>query len=93
MVELRGEDLLVHLTVDDAGTARDAGASFARALAGAASADFAAALAEQGELVRHAILDAGFTAGQARLAAERFEAAARAEWAGIAGGGAACGRA
>ena len=95
MVELREEDLLVRLTVDDAGTARDAGAGFARALAGAASADFAAALAEQRELVRGAILAAGFTAGQARLAAERFEAAAQAEWARIAdaGGVAASGRA
>ena len=95
MVELHGEDLLVRLTVDDAGTARDAGASFARALAGAVSADFAAALAEQGELIRQAILEAGFTAGQARLAAERFEAAAQTDWARIAdaGGAAACGRA
>ena len=65
-----------------------------RALAGAGPTDFAAVFAEQGELVRHAILDAGFTVGQAGLAAERFEAAARAEWARIAEacGGAACGR-
>ena len=47
-------------------------------LAGAAPADFAAALAEQGELVRRAILEAGFTAGQAWLTAECFEAAAQA---------------
>ena len=87
MVELREEDLLVRLAVDDAGTARDAGTSFARALAGAASADFGAALTEQRELVRDAILGAGFTAGQARLAAERFEAAAQAEWARIADAG------
>ena len=95
MVELRGEDLLVCLTVDDAATARDAGAGFARALAGAVTLDFAAALAEQEELVRHAILEAGFTAGQARLAAERFEAAAQAEWARIAdaGGATVCGQA
>ncbi len=47
MSELREEDLQVHLVVDDAGSARAAGAEFARALAGAASEDFAPALAEQ----------------------------------------------
>ena len=87
MIRPREEDMLVHVTVDDAGTAREAGARFARALAGAVSADFMAALAEQEDLVRRAIVDAGFTAGQAGLAAERFETAARAEWARIADAG------
>jgi hypothetical protein len=87
MGELRVEDMVVRLAVDDATTAREAGAKFARALAGAVWTDFALALAEQGHLIRCAILGAGFADGQARLAAERFEAAARAEWRRLAGAG------
>ncbi len=45
--ELRTEDLMVHLTVDDARTAQLAGARFARTLAGADPEDFAAALWDQ----------------------------------------------
>lgn len=79
-MKLREDDMLVRLAVDDARTAQDAGAGFARALAGAYPVDFMVALAEQEDLVRRAILEAGFTAEQARLAAEHFEVAALAEW-------------
>ena len=88
MTELREEDLQVRLAVDDAASARAAGAGFARALAGAASEDFAPALAEQEGLVRRAIAEAGYTEEQARVAAGRFEAAAAEEWRRIAGAGA-----
>ena len=53
MTELRAEDLMVHLTVDDARTAQAAGFKFARTLAGADPEDFAAALWEQEHLVGH----------------------------------------
>ncbi len=43
---LHAEDLMVHLTVDDARTAQAAGARFARTLAGADPAGYALALAE-----------------------------------------------
>ena len=88
MAELREEDLQVRLAVGDAESARAAGAEFARTLAGAHSADFELALVEQGGLVRRAVTEAGYTAEQARLAAERFEAAATAEWRRIAAAGA-----
>ena len=88
MAELHVEDLMVRLAVDDARTAQEAGAKFARALAGALWPDFVLALAEQEYLIWRAIADAGFTDGQARLAAERFEVAAVAEWWQLAGAGA-----
>lgn len=80
MREIHDDDLMVRLAVDDARTAQDAGAKFARTLAGAAPADFMLALGEQGDLVRRWITEAGCTDAQAQLAAGRFEAAARAEW-------------
>jgi hypothetical protein len=79
MIHLREEDMMVHLTVDDARTAQVAGATFARTLAGAHPEDFALALAEQEELIERAITEAGYTAQQARLAAGHFTAAAREE--------------
>ena len=82
--ELRVEDLMVHLTVGDARTAQRAGAKFARTLAGAHSADFALALAEQQDLIRRAIMAAGYTAEQEELAVGRFGVAARDEWQRIA---------
>lgn len=85
MTEPPGDAMMVRLAADDAKTSQEAGASFARDLAGAASADFMLALGEQSNLVRRAILDAGFNAEQAQLAAGHFEVAAREEWARIAG--------
>ena len=87
MAELRVGDMVVRFVVDDATTAQEAGAQFARALAGALWPDFVLALAEQECLIRRAIAEAGFADGQARLAAERFEAAAQAEWRRLAGAG------
>lgn len=84
MTDLREEDMLAHLAVDDARTAQDAGATFARALAGASAAVFMVALAEQEDLIRRKIMDAGHSAEQARLAAEHFETAAKVEWERIA---------
>ncbi len=78
------DDMLARLAVDDARTAQDAGARFARALAGASSAAFMVALAEQKDLIRRTITDAGFSAEQARLAVEHFETAAKVEWEQIA---------
>ena len=75
---------MVLLTVGDVRTAQAAGARFARTLAGARSEDFALALAEQEELIRHAIMAAGYTAEQEGLAAGHFAAAARDEWQRIA---------
>lgn len=78
--ELRGDGMMVHLSVDDARTAQAAGATFARALAGADAHDFAAALAEQEHLVQRAITDAGYTVLRADLAAREFAASAAVEW-------------
>jgi hypothetical protein len=95
MLELRENDLRVHLTVDDARTAQVAGATFARTLAGAHPEDFALALAEQQGLIQRAITDGGYSTEQARLAAGHFEVAAREEWQRIvdAAGGSSWGRA
>jgi hypothetical protein len=95
MIGPREDDLFVHLTVDDAGTAQVAGMTFARTLAGAHPEDFALALAEQEELIQRAITDAGYRPEQAQLAAGHFEVAAREEWRRIAdaGGGGSSGRA
>lgn len=71
------------LDVEDARTVRRAGARFASDLAGAAWATFVMALAEQGERLRRAVTAAGYGSEQARLAAARFEAAARDERAWI----------
>ena len=85
MAEPCVEDMVVWIAVDDAKAAQEAGAKFARALAGALWPDFVWALAEQGSLIRRAIAETGCTGGQARLAAERFEVAAVAEWRQLAG--------
>jgi hypothetical protein len=85
MRDPREDDLLVHLTVDDAWTAEAAGVKFARILAGARPEELALALAEQAHLIERAIRDAGHGAEQARLAAEHFAAAARNEGQRIAG--------
>ena len=77
-------ELQIHLAVDDARTAQLAGAKLARVLAGADPDDFAAVLWEQEHLVERAIVDAGYSAEQARLAAGHFGAAARDEWQQIA---------
>lgn len=69
-----------YLDVDDARTVHEAGARFAADLAGAAWARFMVTLGEQGDRLRRAVLDAGHTPEQARLAVAHFEAAARAEW-------------
>lgn len=91
----REEDLQVRLAVDDTRTARAAGTKFARSLAGACSAEFALALAEQEHLIRRAVTDVGYNARQADLAAREFAAAAAVEWQRLvdAGAGAAWGRA
>jgi myosin-crossreactive antigen len=87
MIEPHEEDMMVHLTVDDARTAQAAGIKFARTLAGAYSQDFALALAEQAELIERAITDAGHATDQAGLAAGHFEMAAWDEWQRIADAG------
>ena len=87
MIELREEDMMVHLAVDDAHTAQAAGVRFAHTLAGDCSADFTLALAEQTDLIERAIADAGFSEQQARLAAGHFEVAARDAWQRIASSG------
>jgi hypothetical protein len=80
MSTISTDELQVRLTVDDARMAQTAGVTFARTLSGAHSADFALALAEQELLVERAIVEAGYNAEQARLAAEHFATAARDEW-------------
>ena len=87
MTALREEDMQVRLAVGDAGSARTAGAEFARTLAGADSRDFALALAEQEGLIRRAITAAGYTAEQAGSTARGFAVAAAGEWQRIAGAG------
>ncbi len=81
------DDLSVSLAADDARNAQAAGIKFARSLVSVYSADFALALAEQEELIRRAILEAGHNAEQAQLAAAHFEAAAQDEWQRIAASG------
>ncbi len=87
MTTPHADNLHVHLAVDDALTAQAAGARFACTLAGAEPHDFAQALAEQVGLIEHTVVEAGYTAEQARLAAGHFEAAAAAEWQRIAAAG------
>lgn len=74
------DELQVCLTVDDARTAQAAGVTFARTLSGAHLADFTLALAEQKLLIERAIVEAGYSAEQARLTAWHFAVAARDEW-------------
>ena len=80
MADQPDDDLYVHLAVDDARTVQVAGMTFARTLAGAHPADFALALAEQVELIRRAIMAAGYTAEQEEQATGHFEVAAWDEW-------------
>ena len=84
MTEPPDDGLMVRLAVGDARTAQEAGAKFARDLAGGHGDDFTLALIEQSSLIRRAITDAGFSTEQARLTAEHFEVAALAEWARLA---------
>lgn len=86
MTEPPDDGLMVRLAVGDARTAQEAGAKFARDLAGGHGDDFTLALIEQGSLIRRAITDAGFSTEQAQLAARHFEASALAEWARLASG-------
>ena len=81
MTETSDDGPMVRLAVDEAATAQTAGVRFARDLAGARAADFMLALAEQADLIRRAIMDAGFSTEQAQNAAEVFELAALVEWA------------
>lgn len=67
---------------------REAGTRFASDLAGTARPGFLLALAEQGERLRRAVLEAGHGAEQAHLAAAHFETAARVEWAWLDAAGA-----
>ena len=83
-MKLHEDAMMVRLAVDDAQTAQQAGAKFARNLAGVMPCDFMLTLGERGSLIRRAILDAGFSTEQAQLAAGRFEVAAREEWARLA---------
>lgn len=71
---------MLTLAPEDTDTAFAAGIQFARALAGAATATFTAALAEQVLLIRDAIMTAGYSARKARLANEVFEIGATTEW-------------
>ncbi len=87
MTILADNDLYVRLAADDARNAQAAGIKFARSLVGAYSGDFALALAEQEELIHRAIMEAGYNAEQAQLAAGYFEAAAQDEWQRIATAG------
>ena len=80
MTEPLDDGPVLHLAVGDARTVQQAGVQFARDLAGAGRADFMLALAEQADLIRRAIVDAGFNNDQAQNAAEVFELAALIEW-------------
>ncbi len=80
MTEPHEENLFVHITVDDAKLAEAAGIKFAHTLAGANPHDFALALAEQEHMIQRAIIEAGYSAEQAALAAGHFEVAAQDEW-------------
>ena len=80
MIEATDDNLQVYLTPDDAESAQVAGVQFARALAGAPSATFMIALAEQEQIVRLVVTDAGFSGDVARMAADSFEVGAKLEW-------------
>ncbi len=75
---------LIHLAPDDVETAQVAGVQFARALAGAPTMAFMAALGEQEGILRQAVQRAGFAAPIARAAAAAFTVGARTEWRRIA---------
>ncbi len=75
---------LIHLAPDDVETAQGAGVQFARALAGAPTVAFMAALGEQEEILRQTVERAGFSAPVARAAAAAFEVGANLEWGRIA---------
>ena len=63
-MELLQDEAPARLDTDDARTVREAGARFASDLAGAAWVAFMMALAEQGERLRRAVLDAGHSPEQ-----------------------------
>ena len=75
---------MIHLAPDDVETAQAAGVQFARALAGAPTIAFMAALDEQEQILRQAVECAGFATSIARAAAAAFEVGARLEWGPIA---------
>jgi hypothetical protein len=81
------DELEVRFTIGDAHTAQVAGVKFAHTLSGAHSADFALALDEQEHLIERAIVEAGYGVDLAQFAAGHFGAAARDEWARLAGAG------
>lgn len=73
-------ELMVRLDPQDACTARTAGVEFARALTGSPPEWFILALNEQEDIIRDGIRQAGYSARQARLAADAFQIGARVEW-------------
>lgn len=75
---------LIHLALDDVDTAQVAGVQFARALVGAPTMAFMAALGEQEGILRKAVERAGFAIPIARTAAAAFTVGARIEWRRIA---------
>ena len=75
-----GDEPLIHLAPDDVETAQVAGVQFARALAGAPTMAFMAALGEQEHVLRQAVERAGFATPIARAAADAFTVGARLEW-------------
>lgn len=75
---------MVRLDPEDARTAQTAGVDFARNLAGAPPEWFLLALGEQEQIIRTGIERAGYSARNARLAAEAFDVGARGEWQRIA---------
>jgi hypothetical protein len=78
------DELMVYLAPEDVRTSEAVGVSFARTLAGAPSAWFAAALGEQEAIIESAVRKAGYSKRRARLAASAFEAGARFEFTRIA---------
>ncbi len=84
MIHAADEALQVRLTPDDVDSAQVAGTRFARALAGAPTVAFMLALGEQEQLVRAALVEAGFGERVAGTAADAFEVGARLEWERIA---------
>lgn len=73
------------LEPSDIASAQDAGASFARQMAGAEAEDFRQTLAEQLQTIRTEVADVGFSRTDAELAASYFRTGAELEWRRIAG--------
>lgn len=81
---LAGNTLAVQIDPNNADQALVAGVQFARAMVGADVASFIVALNEQVALIQTAIVDASYSATNARLAAKAFEVGAKTEWRRIA---------